>query len=106
LNCWLPGREILLLTRSLAFFRSTELTKDRHNIVRLSHKDWAGFVIALVTVLIFVGAAYQAHDRILTEIVVRQEYILDAQDEMKLEINHMQMRIEEINNASNSIINK
>jgi len=82
------------------------VTKDRHNIVRLSHKDWAGFVIALVTVLVFVGAAYQAHDRILTEIVVRQEYILVSQDEMKQEMNQMQMRIEEINHASNSVINK
>lgn len=82
------------------------MTKDRHNIVRLSHKDWAGFVIALVTVLVFVGAAYQAHDRILTEIVVRQEYILVSQDEMKQEMNQMQMRIEEINHASNSVINK
>jgi|TARA_R100000458_G_C8277787_1_gene253495 hypothetical protein len=83
------------------------MTKDRHDIVRLSHKDWAGFVVALVTVLVFVGTLYQTHDRILTEMVVRQQYILESQDEMKQEINQLQQRIIQDNkNASNSIINK
>ena len=54
------------------------MTKYPHSqVVTLSGKDWVGLAAMGLTLLIVMMASYLRHDRILTEVLVRQGYLSD-----------------------------
>ena len=59
------------------------MTRNTSNTVTLSGRDWAGIIAIFMKVMTLVGAAYLRHDRYLTEVLVKQDYMEEQIDEMK-----------------------
>ena len=53
------------------------MTRSSDNTVHLSVKDWCGIVGAVITILSALLAVYVHHDRQLTEVLTRQETLVD-----------------------------
>tara|TARA_Y100000593_G_scaffold63420_2_gene117220 strand:- start:8223 stop:8549 length:327 start_codon:yes stop_codon:yes gene_type:complete len=49
------------------------MVKDQQQIVRLSGKDWVGLLALAVGLLGAITTQYLRHDRLLTQVLVRQE---------------------------------
>ena len=49
------------------------MVKDHQQIVRLSGKDWGGLLALAVGLLGAITTQYLRHDRLLTQVLVRQE---------------------------------
>jgi hypothetical protein len=63
-----------------------------NNIVTLSLRDWVGILAVFTTVLALVGAAYLRHDRYLTEVLVKQDF-------MEVQMQDMKDRVQQIETA-------
>ena len=51
------------------------MTKDIHNIVRLSVRDWFGIIGVLFTILTALAMGTLSIERRLTEVIVRQQQL-------------------------------
>jgi hypothetical protein len=70
------------------------MTKNHNQIVTLSVRDWVGLVGIFVTLTVVILAGYLRHDRYLTEVIVRQGYLAESQDQMSERINQIEERLE------------
>ena len=70
------------------------MTKNHTQIVTLSFRDWVGLVGIFATLIVVILAGYLRHDRYLTEVIVRQEYLAESQDQMSERINQIENRLE------------
>ena len=70
------------------------MTKNHNQVVTLSLRDWVGLVGIFVTLIVVILAGYLRHDRYLTEVIVRQEYLAESQDIMNERINKIEERLE------------
>lgn len=73
---------------------SDHMTKDIHQIVHLSRRDWSGLLVLLLAIVGATLTSYLSHDRVLTEIVVRQEYISQQQEDIKRDVERLEQRLE------------
>ena len=51
------------------------MTMDRHNVVRLSSRDWISIVAIVIGIMGSFLGAYLHHDRLLTRVAMQQEMI-------------------------------
>jgi hypothetical protein len=63
----------------------TRTTKDP-SIVRLSGRDWFGLLGIFITIMIVVCGAYLRHDRLIIEVLTRQQTITDRLDRLETQI--------------------
>mgnify|MGYP003130813560 CR=1 FL=1 len=49
------------------------MTRGHGETVRLSSRDWLGITSLTLTVLFVLGSQFIRHDRLLTEVLVKQE---------------------------------
>jgi hypothetical protein len=59
------------------------MTLEQNNTVRLSARDWAGIIGVVLTLLVVVGNAYLAHDRLLTQLVTQQSVMNQRLDKIE-----------------------
>tara|TARA_R100000995_G_scaffold80591_1_gene52520 strand:+ start:2833 stop:3114 length:282 start_codon:yes stop_codon:yes gene_type:complete len=71
------------------------MTRSTGDTVRLSNRDWVGIVAIAITLLGTTLTSYMRHDRILTEIVVRQEYLSAQQEALVQDLERLETRLNE-----------
>ena len=75
-------------------------TMTRNNMnsdtVKLSNRDWTGIVAIAITIVGSVMIAYQAHDRALTGITIRQEFLQKQQEEIREDVERLEGAIEHL----------
>ena len=62
------------------------MTLEQNNTVRLSARDWAGIIGVVITLLVVVGNAYLAHDRLLTQLVTQQSMMNQRLDKIEIKL--------------------
>ncbi len=69
------------------------MTLNPPNKVTLQQKDWLGLITLTVSIIGSVFFAYQSHDRLLTEIAVRQQLLAAEQDRLREDVEELKARI-------------
>jgi hypothetical protein len=64
--------------------------------VRLSSRDWSGIVAVAVTIIGATMVAYQSHDRALTGITIRQEFLQKQQEEIRDDVERLEEAIDHL----------
>ena len=59
------------------------MTRNHDNVVRLSRQDWAGLLGVFITLVVLMSSAYLRHDRLIIEVLTRQEIITDRIDRIE-----------------------
>ena len=70
------------------------MTRRPDNVVTLSTRDWLGLIGIFVTLITLMLAAYLRHDRYLTEVLVRQEYLAIQQVAISDRIDKIETRLQ------------
>jgi hypothetical protein len=73
------------------------MTKNTSNTVTLSRRDWAGFIALSLTVMTLVAAAYLRHDRHITEVLVKQDFMESQMSDMKDRVREIEIALTQRN---------
>jgi hypothetical protein len=72
------------------------MTRGTTDTVRLSNRDWSGIVAVAVTIIGATMVAYQSHDRALTGITIRQEFLQKQQEEIREDVERLEEAIDHL----------
>lgn len=64
------------------------MTRDYSNprVVNLATRDWIGLITIAVTLLVLIAASYLRHDRLIVEVLTRQQTITDRLERMETQM--------------------
>ena len=66
------------------------MTKDSGQTVRLSGRDWAGLATLAVVVLGSITTQYLRHDRLLTEVLIRQTLMAERVEQVERAVERLE----------------
>ena len=66
------------------------MTKGGGNIVRLSGRDWAGLAALALAVLGAITGQYLRHDRLLTDVLVRQAAMAERVEQVERAVERLE----------------
>ena len=65
------------------------MTRQDAETVRLSSRDWLGVVTLTLTVVVLLGSQFMRHDRLLTEVLVKQQVLADRVEMIEAQISRI-----------------
>ena len=65
------------------------MTRQGGDTVRLSIRDWLGIATLTLTVVAVLGSQFIRHDRLLTEVLVKQQALADRVEMMEVQLSRI-----------------
>jgi hypothetical protein len=66
------------------------MTRDHSNprVVNLAGRDWIGIITIAITLLVLIATTYLRHDRLIVEVLTRQQTITDRLERMETQMDN------------------
>ena len=65
------------------------MTRSSGDTVRLSGRDWLGIATLSLSLVVLLGSQFIRHDRLLTEVLVKQQALADRVEMMELQLSRI-----------------
>ena len=73
------------------------MTRGSGDTVRLSGRDWLGITSLTLSVLVILGSQFIRHDRLLTEVLIRQETLSERVAQIEDSLENIYSRNSDVN---------
>ena len=70
------------------------MTRSNGDTVRLSGRDWLGIATLSLSLVVLLGSQFIRHDRLLTEVLVKQQVLADRVEMMEMQLSRIPLERE------------